>query len=39
MNRKWIDNAFWTDGTVDQKDTVTGILESQDGENSPVTRK
>jgi len=39
MNRKWIDNAFWTDGTVDQKDTVTGILESQDGENSPVTRQ
>ena len=39
MQKTWVDNAFWTDGTTETKDTVTGILEIQDGEDGPVTRQ
>lgn len=39
MQKTWVDNAFWTDGTTEAKDTVTGILEIKDGEDGPVTRQ
>jgi hypothetical protein len=39
MQKTWVDNAFYTDGTTDRKDTITAIVELREDENSPVTRQ
>lgn len=39
MQKTWVDNAFWTDGATESKDTVTGILEIQPETDGPVTRQ
>lgn len=39
MSIKWLDNAFWTDGTAARKDTITAIREVQHSDDSPVDRQ
>lgn len=39
MSIKWLDNAFWTDGTAERKDTITAIKEVRHDEDSPIDRQ